>query len=233
MDQSAGFRTFRCGHVRDSFNSRGRKHETCRTCYTAKTRARYRRLRDEGMTPNEIFGYRPLSEADLAAMLQRMGTGMTLGQATAGPSSYPHSTLYRRLRIWAPSNHDRAILIKRLSKLNVSTQRRRRWEASRPRDEPDTFPRVDPQNLDHGLIEGVVRSAIADADLRNEIRQALIIDLLEGRCCYDNIRNRARHHLDQHFRQAVGNRSLDERTGRDGAGPSLGDRVAWKMWDSN
>jgi len=153
-------------------------------------------------------------------------------QATAGPSSYPHSTLYRRLRIWAPSNHDRVILIKRLSKLNVSTQRRRRWEASRPRDDPDTWPRIDSTQLDLEQIKAVVRAAVSIDDVRNDLRHALVIDLLEGRCCYENLRSRVQHHLRAHFENSqgkFGHKSLDQPLTSDGP-RSLADVAAWKAW---
>jgi hypothetical protein len=169
-------------------------------------------------------------------MLKRMGGGLNLGQATAGPSGYRHSTIYRKLRIWAPSNRDRAILIKRLSQLNVATQHRQRWQARRSEFEPDSFPRIDPQQLDYEQIEHAVRVVRATsvgggfgADLRNEIRQTLIMDLLEGRCCYENLRLRAAYLVRQHFQEKCGLSSVDQSTFRDGS-RSLADLAAYKAW---
>jgi hypothetical protein len=137
--------TFRCGHVRDFFNTkRGSKGDSCRTCHRAYNRARYRRLREEGLTTYEIQGYAPLTDGDLHGMLQRMGGGMTMGQATASLAGFQHSTLYRKLRIWAPSNRDRIILIKRLSALNVATQRRIVGSLVNLALSRELFPRIDP-----------------------------------------------------------------------------------------
>ncbi len=166
-------------------------------------------------------------------MLERMSKGMTLCQATAGLTGNEHSTLYRKLRIWAPAHHDRVILIKRLSKLNVSTQRRQRWEAALPRDDPDTFDRIRPEDLDYDAIERAAQyAAPRNDDLRNEIWQALIVDLLEGRCCYDNLQKRAKHHSARHYQQSIGkwgNRSMNETASHE-RGASLEDRIAWRLW---
>ena len=178
MGKTTEFRTFPCGHVRDALNTT--KRSRCLTCdraYRSKwNRARYRRLREEGLTSYETCGYRPLTQDELAGMVRRMGDGMTMCQATAAPSRRSkNGTLYRKLRIWAPAHHDQIVLIKRLSKLNVSTQRYRRLEARRPVDEPDTFPRIDPKNLDYTLIEEITRGVVfADVDLRAEIRPVFL-----------------------------------------------------------
>lgn len=232
----------RCGHVRDAANTKIDRRKlkqpkgwaSCRRCCNATRRRRYHQRRAEGFSCIEIANLRPLSPADLDLILGRMKAGATIGAATAGPSGCHSSVLYARLRIWAPANRRQAALIRQLSNLNFRTQTRQRWEARRPIDEPDTFPRVDPKNLDFGLIEAIVQgSRLSDDNLRSDLRQALVVDLLEGRTCYDNLRLRARAHVTQHFKQSNskwGHRSLDETISADSK-MTLGDGISRGMWE--
>jgi hypothetical protein len=227
-------RTFRCGHIRDTYNSRigTGGYANCRTCHRMHSRNRYRRLREEGLTPSEIHGYRPLTTTDLASVLNRMQDGMTICQATAGPSGYHRSTIYRKIRIWASSYPDKISLIMRLSKLNIRKQAERRWQARRPRFDPGTHPRIDPAALDFERIERVVQAVFRTEELQSDLRQALILDLLEGCCCYDNLHPRAMQHKEDHFKNSnsrYGQRSIDEPVAP-GATRSFGEVVAWRQW---
>lgn len=229
-------RTFRCGHIRDSFNSRigSGGYASCRTCQNANQRKRYRRLLEEGLTPLETCGYRPLTTTDLAGVLHRMQDGMTVCQATAGPSGYQRSTVYRKMRLWAPTHPDKINLIMRLSKLNVQKQAERRWQARRVRFDPDMHPRIDPAALDFDRIERVVCAVFRTDELRSDLRQALILDLLEGRCSYDNMHDRAMQHKEDHYRNSdskYGQRSMDAPAAPGGT-RSFGDVIAWRKWSN-
>ncbi|MDR6659737.1 hypothetical protein J2W51_002307 [Tardiphaga robiniae] len=228
------FGFFRCGHIRDAHNSRPHMgYFTCRTCWNAWKRQRYRRLRDEGASREEIYYERSLNAQELSTLLAGLGRGLSLAKITECRTGCPHGPLYQRFRIWAESNATKARMVYRLSRMNVEKRKRVAFEKHLLQLDAVVCHPTPPAEVDLPRILKALPQRAPAGEAHDEVVQSLVMDLMEGRCSYETLAQRAEYQVGRYFDQYAdrfGAESLDAGFSAEG-NQTLGDRITRGLWD--